>query len=482
MKRAGFWVVGAAIALAIVLRPATPIDETRYLTVAWEMWSRGDALVPHLNGEPYSHKPPLLFWLMHAGWSLVGPSEIWARLVPGLAALAVLAGSRRLAARLWADEATAAAVPAALAGSLAFLVVATFTGFDMLLAACVSIAWNGLVDATDPARRGRGWTTFAAGLGLGILTKGPVALLLVLPAALAAPWWAAGSPAVARGRRGRWYAALALAVVAGAALALAWAIPAAIRGGPQFRDAIFVRQTAGRVVESFAHRRPFWWYVPIAPLLLLPLALAPAVRRGWARALARPLERGARFALAATLPAFVGFSLVSGKQPQYLLPLLPAAAMLAARAARLGSPAERAPARALGAFAVVSLVLFAALHVVFAWKYAAAYDLEPFSRRIGELQAAGRPVGFLGAYHGQFGFLGRLSRPLLVQPSAGAEAFFRRHPDGVLVAEIRRGDGSAAGRREILAQPYRGGRLVAWEATGAVTTPSTAPDPNARPR
>ncbi|MCK4939669.1 MAG: hypothetical protein KAR80_05190, partial [Rhodospirillaceae bacterium] len=55
---------------AIIMRPVLPIDETRYLSVAWEMHTSGSYLVPHLNGELYSHKPPLLFWLINAGWAI----------------------------------------------------------------------------------------------------------------------------------------------------------------------------------------------------------------------------------------------------------------------------------------------------------------------------------------------------------------------------------------------------------------------------
>ena len=55
------WLLLIAVNLAI--RPLMPIDETRYVSVAWEMWTRGDFLVPYLNGEAYSHKPPLLFWM-----------------------------------------------------------------------------------------------------------------------------------------------------------------------------------------------------------------------------------------------------------------------------------------------------------------------------------------------------------------------------------------------------------------------------------
>ena len=56
----------ALLLLSLALRPLLPVDETRYIGVAWEMWQRGDFLVPWLNGEPYSHKPPLFFWLVHA--------------------------------------------------------------------------------------------------------------------------------------------------------------------------------------------------------------------------------------------------------------------------------------------------------------------------------------------------------------------------------------------------------------------------------
>ena len=66
----GLWVVVMGTALAT--RPPLPVDETRYLAVAWDMWLDGNFLVPHLNFEPYSHKPPLLFWLINLGWGLFG--------------------------------------------------------------------------------------------------------------------------------------------------------------------------------------------------------------------------------------------------------------------------------------------------------------------------------------------------------------------------------------------------------------------------
>ena len=68
---------GLAVLVALNFRPPLPVDETRYLAVAWDMWREGHYLVPHLNGDPYSHKPPMLFWLMTAGWHLFGVNDWW---------------------------------------------------------------------------------------------------------------------------------------------------------------------------------------------------------------------------------------------------------------------------------------------------------------------------------------------------------------------------------------------------------------------
>ena len=84
--------------------PALPVDETRYLTVAWEMRLSGDWLLPTLNGEPYSHKAPLLFWLINLVWSALGPSVWSARLVPVAATAAVFVLTWRLGRELFADR------------------------------------------------------------------------------------------------------------------------------------------------------------------------------------------------------------------------------------------------------------------------------------------------------------------------------------------------------------------------------------------
>src|SRR5262245_4099285 len=172
---------GVVVAFALEVRPLLPIDETRYLSVAWEMWLRHDWVVPYLNGSPYSDKPPLLFWGILLGWRVLGVNEWWPRLLPPLAALLCVFLLARLARRLSPDEAAARALPF-LSGAL-WVTYSTLVLFDTLLTACVLFALGGVAEAALGRPR-RGWLACGVGIGLGLLAKGPVVLVHVLPAAL----------------------------------------------------------------------------------------------------------------------------------------------------------------------------------------------------------------------------------------------------------------------------------------------------------
>lgn len=354
----------AVVAVALWVRPPLPVDETRYLAVAWEMWHAGDYLVPHLNGETYSHKPPMLFWLMTFSWALFGVNEWSAGLIAPLFGLGCLFLTARLTRLLWpglpAAEATASLV---LFGAIFWTVFTTLTMFDMMLALFTLVALIGLLRAwraTGSTETRMGFLLFGAGIGLGVLAKGPAILLHTLPVALLAPLWGSRlddgeRPKPAAGWRS-WYLGVVGGVLIGAAIGLAWAIPAAIKGGGEFAHAIFIGQSAGRMVESFAHQRPWWWYLALILPLLLPWTIWPALWRAVAGPAAWRAGRGlgaiagdgaTRFCLAWFLPAFVAFSLISGKQLHYLLPDFPALAILVAvliakaesGGARAGNPA-----------------------------------------------------------------------------------------------------------------------------------------------
>ncbi len=524
---AALWLV--LVALALYVRPLFPIDETRYVAVAWEMWLRGDFLVPHLNGQPYSHKPPFLFWMFQLGWGLFGVNEWWPRLVPPLFGLADLYLVAVLARRLWPDaHAVYIWSPLALFGCALWTVFTTFTMFDLLLVCFVLLGLIGIASAW----RGNLWGfgLFGIALGLGMLTKGPVALIYTLPAALAAPWWAGARPA--RGW-GMWYLGVVGALVGGAAMILAWALPAAQAGGQAYHDAILWSQTADRVVHAPNDREPWWWYLPLLPLVLFPWLLWPPLWRGFARVRREAADAGVRFCLAWMLPALVALSLFSGKKPHYLLPLFPAFALLAVHAMQRAAGAtrrfDRLPA---GMSLVVVGVLFAlapgyaylpilpdwlagvsplvgaavalsggvlmlvstaaprqyvVLPALSAWLVlvahlgvvpvtAASFDLAPVGRFLHAAQQEERPIAHVGKYFGQYQFVGRLTEPLEVIQPENVAAWFASHPRG-LVISYERQDAVPNGK-PVYQRAYRNADVVViWDAPAYAAAHPTGGEP-----
>jgi 4-amino-4-deoxy-L-arabinose transferase-like glycosyltransferase len=510
-----FLAAWAVLAVASIwLRPLWPVDETRYASVAWEMWLRGDFLVPYINGEPYSHKPPLLFWLIQVGWAVFGVNDWWPRLVAPLCALAAVPLIGKMARLLWPENrAHEAGATWALFGTILFAAFVTLVMFDLLLLLCAMAGMIGVLRmARGEMRAGILW--LGAGIGLGVLAKGPVILLHVLPAAVVAPWWA---PATRRSL-GKWYLGLLAGVLLGAGIALAWALPAGYFGGEAYRRAIFWGQTAGRVSESFAHRAAWWYYAPLLPAILFPWLVWPAFWRGL-RAPGVANEMPARFLAAWLVLTLIGFSLVSGKQAKYLVPMLPGFALLVAHA--LARP-ER-PARgwdmllpAVGFLALPALLFYArskpaalelpewaatlpmwpvlvslllcplvlafsrattivqarvlAFAVLGALTVASAGvmpaiapygDPGPAAAHLAELQARDVPLAHLGKYHGQYNFAGRLRKPIEILDPGELSPWAAKHPGGqVIIVERRRYTG--AGARPEYEAPFRGAWIQVW--------------------
>lgn len=513
---ASLLLLAALTGVALLTRPLIPIDETRYVSVAWEMWLRGDFLVPYKNGETYSHKPPFMFWMFQAGWALSGVNDVWPRLVSPLFSALSLGLTFILARRLWPQQPASAGVAVLVLCSLLWWIVFSTTAmFDVVLAFWVLVGMHGVLSAVQGQRRGV--ALLGAAIGMGVLTKGPVILLNLLPVTVLALWW---QPAL-RTHWGRWLGRVLLAIILGAAIALLWAIPAGLSGGEAYRNAIFWGQTADRMVDSFAHRRPLWWYLPLLPVMLFPWLVWPGFWRALRQHVGVGLDTGSRFCLAWALPVLVAFSFVSGKQPHYLLPLFPAFALLTARMvtahpqtgitlpavlaaalggllvaaaggliARLNDDLVTLPAmwpglllmvlsllawgaaRRFGAVAALTLLgttTLALFQIALQPAIAPAYDVKPMALAIRQVQQAGHPVANLAKYHAQYQFAGRLQTPLVELRDSPAQqrAWLVAHPQAYAVMyldERRQADTIVARHR----QPYRGGAAVLIDAPTAV--------------
>lgn len=493
--------------VALAMRPLTPIDETRYVSVAWEMWLKNEYFVLFKNGETYSHKPPLLFWLYNAGWWAFGVNEWWPRLVSPLFSLGGLFLTLSIARRLWPDSLdTHRNALWILGASLLWMVFSTSAMFDVMLAFFVLLGMRGLLIAAGESMK-RGFAWLAIAIGFGVLAKGPVILLHLLPVAVLAPWW---NPGI---NWKRWYGAILLAILAGAGIALAWAIPAALRGGEEYRNAIFWGQTANRMVDSFAHKRPIWWYLPLLPVLLFPWLVWPGLWSRLAAVKREGLDRGLRFCLAWVVPVFVAFSFISGKQIHYLVPLFPAFALFAGHvltqgkagalwlpvllsavggAAMVYLAATELPknlkiwgqlpwwpgvvllAVALAAIrlgksenlrlpvlASLGALLFALVQCYVSPGAARNYDMHPLAQAIRQQQMQGVPVANLGKYHAQYQFAGRLEQPLTQLGLSDLYAWLQKNPQGAVVVYV---GGKQALPESIFSQPYRGETAVLLSA------------------
>jgi 4-amino-4-deoxy-L-arabinose transferase-like glycosyltransferase len=509
--------------LSLLSHPLLPVDETRFATVAWEMWLRGDLLVPYLNGEPYSHKPPLFFWLIHAGWWLFGVHEWVVRAVAPLLGLLCLLATAQLARMLWPNDPVAARLaPWIVFGSIFFTAFSSWVQIDLLLVLFTLLAMTGIIGAAEG--RQAGWLLAGVAIGLGVLAKGPVMLLQVLPVALLAPAWARDNTAH---NWWRWYAGVAASVAIAAVIALSWALPAATAGGDSYREAILWGQTAERMVQSFAHAHPVWWYLPWLGVLFAPWVLLPWL---WSAVWhARPgRDAGLRLCLVWMASTFLFMSLVSGKQLKYLLPLLPAFALLLARVISglegvvirrrdwlpaavlllcgllfivLPHSLDQAPWIAdvqplWGGLLVVVAVALLLLRPVSASGYplrmallsvfvtglvyvgifrtaAPAYDMQAVSRAIATAQANGLNVASVSRYHGQFGFTGRLQQPLVQLDAGGALAWAGQHPDDLLV--VITGKSPEQYPMAVFTQPYRSEYLAVLTGRALTEHPAVLP-------
>ncbi|RWP27036.1 glycosyltransferase family 39 protein [Mesorhizobium sp.] len=426
---AAFFIVSA------IFRPILPIDETRYLAVAWEMFSRQDFLVPTLNFEPYFHKPPLLFWLIDLAWGLLGVSRAAALAVVFLISSLVIYLTELLAKALFPENPDIARrVPWLMLGSAVFIIYSSLILFDLLLTACVLAAVLALLDFA----KGLGAIcAVTAGLfiGLGVLSKGPVVLVHVAAPILLYPLWR--DPHSSLPPR-RFFSSTVVVVAAALLPVAAWLGPVLHRLGSGFAYDLVWRQAAGRVSGSLAgaHARPFYFYVELLPVMLLPWILSPHLWRSrpwqrWQAGIDIPLRDQRVIQLLALWPLAVlaAFSLIAGKQPHYLVPALPPVILL------LGYFMARIP---LGALKVTAAAMLAAAGI--AQAVGSVTVLPRFDMTAAASFIEARPdadLAFEGRYQGELTFLARLERPFAVVSPETWDGWLRTYPRGYVVAKVR---------------------------------------------
>ncbi|MCX7699290.1 MAG: glycosyltransferase family 39 protein [Gemmataceae bacterium] len=298
-------------------------DESRYAEIPREMLDRDDWVVPHLQGQPYLDKPPLMYWLVMLSYRMFGVDAWSARLVPALALhatilLTYLLGRRHLGGR----GATWGAIFLSVAPG--FIEMGRLLILDGLLTMWTTTATLTAFEAIRHGRLRRSWWRISwIAAGLGVLTKGPVVLILVL-----VPTWFYDR-ILHRARSTTWGCYVEY-LVGSVMISLPWYAAIGLRE-PIFLKYFLWEHNIVRFVAPFDHIRPVWFYLPIVWAGLLPaswfvLALVWSFfRHPIDGTVNRPAEMG--FYLFAGCWVVVFFSLSGSKLPTYVLPSFPLLAM-----------------------------------------------------------------------------------------------------------------------------------------------------------
>lgn len=331
-ERQKSWLTLLALWLALLvlatLRPIAVPDEGRYGEIGRWMLVSGDWLTPRLNGIPFFHKPPYLYWLEAISVAIFGVNALALRLVPALHAGLMLT-ALYLAARTITTERIARRAAIMLGTSLGFLVGGQYINHDMLVASWIGLAIWSFALAFMAGDKPNVWAArlgFAA-CALGMLSKGLIGI--ALPGVVILLWliWTGQLKKIAHLP---WLSGLVLFAV----IALPWFVLAQ-QTYPDFFNYMFVGQQFNRYTATvYNNPQPWWFYLLALALLLFPwvfLALGQ-VRRVTATTLASEVVMAApwwKLCWVWVLAILVFFSVPNSKLVGYILPVVPPLALLA---------------------------------------------------------------------------------------------------------------------------------------------------------
>ncbi len=332
----GMRVLPVLLLVLAAWRPLAVPDEGRYAEIARWMWVTGDWLTPRLDGIPFFHKPPLLYWFEAAVMSVVGATPWAARVVVALHAVLMMV-LMYVSARHFAGVEVARRAVWILGSSMTFLIAGQYVNHDMMVATWMGVAiWCFARAFLHEGGVHAGWARagFVA-CGLGILSKGLIGLLLpglVLFVWIAYTW--------------QWRKILALPWVSGllllALVALPWFVLAE-REHPGMLAYMFGKHQFGRyTATTFNNARPWWFYGVAVTLLLFPwvfCAVADSLQR-LQRVVRRRVDHSDTVQSQSVswvalcwiwVLAILGFfSIPNSKLVGYALPVIPPLAVLAA--------------------------------------------------------------------------------------------------------------------------------------------------------
>lgn len=324
----GLGIIVVAAALMFYSNLSYPLfepDEGRHAEIGREMLLSGDWIMPTLHWEPYFNKPVLFYWLIAISLSVFGNHGWAVRLVPATSAFVTVLATYFFGCRFVTRRAGLLAALSMIL-SIGFVLCGRFVIVDSILTLLVTMTLFMAYAAVQSRQlRWHWWIVSALLAGLGILAKGPIALVLTVPVLWAYTWL---TPDRTRLRLRHWliYGIVSLAIC------LPWYIAVAMRQ-PGFLEQFFLDHHLERFWSGQDHhKQPFWFYIPVllAGFLPWPLVLLACLWFLFSRSprVAVLRTRPLGFCLLWTAWSMFFFSMSKGKLPTYILPIMPAVALL----------------------------------------------------------------------------------------------------------------------------------------------------------
>lgn len=379
----------------------TDPDESAYVESVREMRENGEWLIPHLYGQPILDKPILIYWVIGASFRLFGENAFAARIPSVLAGVALLFVLRRLGTLLLGSARAGLLSALVLVSSLEFVLLGRAAVTDMLLTLFCTLAillslerlWAGGSKHLPLAA--------AACIGLAVLTKGPIGLLIGMLALGACLAGLGGWRRLSELRP-----LVSLAVFS--AVALPWYVMVAMRR-PDLLKGFILGGNLGRFMRAEHRPQPPLYYLVVLVIGFLPWSSFLPGAMGRALATWKSPDRRLLAPTLWLLSLMAFFTLAASKLPSYILPALPAAAILAAEPLSGWLEPIEPTRRTRGTGALVLLVILAGGMVFFAMG----------QQSLGSIPASFKQALLPVCFAGLLGSLFVLSSLLLKRPLIG---------------------------------------------------------------
>jgi len=333
------------------------VDETEplFAEAARQMTLTGDWVTPYFNGETRFDKPPLIYWLMAIGYLLFGVNEWAVRLPSALAAFALMVfcffSLRQFTqtSKNWRKKWLSGWLVAAIAAfNLATIIWARQGVSDMLLSGCMggallSFFWGYAQEKTPLSKGGkrgknylgfpnRWYLGFYILTALAVLTKGPVGIVLPGLIILSFSFYVGKFWQVLQEMKILW------GLLIFSLITIPWYVLVILANGRAYIDSFFGYHNVERFTSVVnGHGAPWYFYFFVILLGFFPwsiyLPLAITRLRFWRRSFWQKQPRSNQLNLFAFFwfsTIFIFFNIAVTKLPSYLLPLMPAAAIMVA--------------------------------------------------------------------------------------------------------------------------------------------------------